>query len=313
MDDASSTFDLRQAIAAGALPVLPGVWDGLSARVATQAGFTALFSSGMAIAASLGMPDADIYTMTENLDAVRRVREATRLPIVADIDHGYGGALNVIRTVRQFEAAGVAGVIIEDQASPRRCPVCVDDPVTVLSFHEAVARVRAASEARTNTNTLLVARTDASGEEAIVRAEAFAAAGADLIFPVSRTFSTIDEWRACAGRANVPLVACLTPGTWIEREFTPEVMRRVGVGLALLPFHGLYPAIHAMQRSLARVRAGEAYAQVSADYLRHDAFRTFIGFDETMQVERDYTATANRVDAVVSGIADPTKGGAKRP
>ena len=280
--------DLAQLMEQEGPVYLPGVWDGLSARIAEQAGYRALFSSGMAIAASLGMPDADIYTMSENLDAVRRIREASQLPLLADVDHGYGGPLNIIRTVQRFEAAGVQGVIIEDQASPKRCPICVDDPVELVPIEVAVARVRAAAEARGRSRTLLVARTDASGDEALRRAEAYARAGADLIFPVSKTFATTEQWEACRCACGLPLLACLTSGTWVERDFDAGTMRQIGVKLALLPFQALYAGIFAMQEALRRMQGGEAPASVSSSYLTHDKFRDFIGFAEATATEKNY-------------------------
>lgn len=272
---------------------LPGVWDGLSARVAERAGYGALFSSGMAIAASLGMPDADVYTMTENLDAVRRIHEASRLPILADIDHGYGGPLNVIRTVRLFEASGAQGIIIEDQASPKRCPVCVDDAVALVTVQVAAARVRAAYEATQRADTIIVARTDASGDDALRRAEAYAAAGADFIFPVSKTFSSAEQWEACSHATGLPLLACLTSGTWVERDFDDATMRQIGVKLALLPFQALYAGIHAMDDALRRIHSGEPPASISKDYFAHERFKDFIGFAEAIATEKAYSVSTD--------------------
>jgi methylisocitrate lyase len=267
----------------------PGVWDGMSARITEQAGFSALFSSGMAIAASLGMPDADIYTMTENLAAVRRIVEASSLPLIADADHGYGGPLNVMRTVRSFEHAGASAVIIEDQASPKRCPVCVDDPVSLVPIKEAVGRIRAACDARRRSDTLIVARTDALGTEALQRATAYGEAGADFIFPVSKTFKSVDEWQECRRCAGVPLLACLTTSTWVEREFDDETMRKIGVRIALLPFQAMNAAIGAMRNALDQIRAGTPPAKISESQLTHDQFRRFIDFDGAMAIERRYS------------------------
>lgn len=284
-----ATTTITEALKSTSVLYVPGVWDGMSARVAELAGYRVLFSSGMAIAASLGMPDADIYTMTENLGAVRRIVEVSRSPLIADIDHGYGGPLNVMRTVRLFEAAGARAVIIEDQASPKRCPVCVDEPVTLASLEEAVRRVRAACDAREHASTLVIARTDAFGAEAMKRAEAYAKAGADFIFPVSKTFKTPAEWHECHRRAGLPLLACLTSSTWVEREFDQATMERIGVRIALLPFHALYAAIGAMRGALDRIQTGTPPWAVSQDQLTHDQFRTFIDFDGVMALEQRYS------------------------
>jgi methylisocitrate lyase len=285
---AARPVSIAELLSKGKLLYVPGAWDGLSARVAQQAGYPALFSSGMAIAASFGMPDADIYTMSENLAAVRRIREAAPLPLIADLDHGYGGPLNVQRAVRLFEQAGATAVIIEDQASPKRCPICVDDPVALAPVADAAARIRAACDARVDPETMIVARTDASGAEAISRAEAYAKAGADMIFPVSKTFATTGQWADCHRAVGLPLLACLTSGTWVERDFDRATMEQIGVRVALLPFHALYAAIAAMRRALDRMQAGDAPAAVSADGLSHEEFRAFIDFDAIMAREAQY-------------------------
>ena len=142
-----------------------GAYDALSARFIEAAGFDACMTSGFGVSAShLGMPDAELYTMTENLNVVRNVVAATTLPIVADIDTAYGNAINVMRTIREFENAGVAAVIMEDQVAPKRCPICVGG-VETISVEEAEGKIAAAVEARRNRNMVIIARTDAATEE----------------------------------------------------------------------------------------------------------------------------------------------------
>ncbi|WP_150254373.1 isocitrate lyase/PEP mutase family protein [Nocardiopsis deserti] len=281
---------LRELMDAGVV-YAPGVWDGLTARLAEQAGFSALCASGFAVSASLGYPDAELYTMSENLDATRRIREASGLPLIADIDTGYGNAVNAARAGRRFRDAGVAAVFMEDQESPKRCPLCVGDPVPLLPAQEAAGKVRAVKDA-VGDDVLLIARTDASGEEALRRAQAYVGAGADMIMPVTRTFSTVDEWARCREEAGVPLVATLTASTWTEREFTPRVLEEVGVALALLPTQVLMAATGAMRQTLGRLAGGEPPAQVSADALQHHEFVDLIGFAEVEAAQRDYLPAA---------------------
>lgn len=141
-----------------------GAYDALSARFIEAAGFDACMTSGFGVSAShLGMPDAELYTMSENLAVVRNVVAATGLPIVADIDTAYGNAINVMRTIREFENAGVAAVIMEDQVAPKRCPICVGG-VETISVEEAEGKIAAAVEARRNKNMVIIARTDAATE-----------------------------------------------------------------------------------------------------------------------------------------------------
>lgn len=277
---------LRDQIEAD-LVVAAGVWDGLTARLAEQAGFTALCASGFAISASLGFPDAELYTMSENLQAVRTIRESSTLPVVADIDTGYGNAVNAARTARRFADAGVQAVFMEDQVSPKRCPICVGDPVPLLEVEEAAGKVRAVQDAAGDV-LLVIARTDATGDDAIRRAEAYVAAGADMIMPVTKTFADVAEWRRCHEAAGVPLVATLTASAWTEREFTPEVMREIGVRLALLPTQLLMAVTAAARTCLQRLSAGEPPAQVGADATSHTEFIELIGFPEVEAMRQRY-------------------------
>ncbi|MBY6413486.1 isocitrate lyase/PEP mutase family protein [Rhodococcus sp. BP-252] len=265
----------------------PGVWDGLTARLAEQAGFSALCASGFAVSAALGLPDAELYTATENLQAVRTIHESSSLPLVADIDTGYGNAVNAARTARKFVDAGVQGMFMEDQVSPKSCPICVGDPVDLITVEEGTGKIRAVRD-NIPDDVLLIARTDARGDDAIRRAQAYVDAGADMIMPVTKTFTTIEEWERCHQEVGVPLMATLTASTWTEREFTPEVLERIGVRLALLPTQILMAATGAAREALRRLAGGEAPASVSADALQHHEFVDLIGFSEVEAQQRKY-------------------------
>lgn len=265
----------------------PGVWDGLTARLADQAGFSALCASGFAVSAALGLPDAELYTMTENLNAVRTIVESSRLPLVADIDTGYGNAVNAARTASKFVDAGVQGMFMEDQVSPKSCPICVGEPVDLIDVAEATGKIHAVRDSIPD-GVLLIARTDSRGDDAIRRAQAYVEAGADMIMPVTKTFETIEEWERCHEEVGVPLMATLTASTWTERDFTPEVLDRIGVRLALLPTQVLMAATGAAQEALRRLARGEAPAAVSADALSHQDFVNLIGFPEVEAKQRKY-------------------------
>lgn len=282
-----SAQDLRALVEAQGVVYAPGVWDGLSARLSEQAGFRAVCASGFAISAALGLPDAEVFTATENLEAVRKIREATSLPIVADIDTGYGNAINAARTAASFRRAGVAAVFMEDQVSPKRCPICVGDPVEVLPIGESAGKVRAVADALEG-EVLLIARTDSVGDEALKRAEAYVAAGADMVMPVSKTFSDLEQWRRCHDVAGVPLVAALTAWTWVERDFTREAMLEAGIAIAFLPTQVVLAATTAMRDSLHRLAAGERSDAVSADYMKHGEFISMIGFPEMEELQQRY-------------------------
>jgi 2-methylisocitrate lyase-like PEP mutase family enzyme len=281
-----SAPSLKDLTARG-LVYAPGVWDGLTARLADQAGFSALCASGFAISAGLGLPDAELYTMSENLDAVRTIHAASDLPLVADIDTGYGNAVNAARTATKFVEAGVQGMFMEDQVSPKSCPICVGDPVDLITVAEASGKIRAVRDSIPD-DVLLIARTDARGDEAIARATAYVEAGADMIMPVTKTFTSVEEWERCHTEAGVPLMATLTASTWTERDFTPEVLDQIGVRLALLPTQILMAATGAMQDALRRLASGEPPAEVSKDALPHHEFVEMIGFPDVEAMQRKY-------------------------
>lgn len=265
----------------------PGVWDGMMARLAELSGFETLCASGFAISAALGMPDAEMYTATENLDAVRRIREGSGLPVIADIDTGYGNAVNAHRTARHFRQAGVSAVFMEDQVAPKRCPVCVGDPVDVLPIGEAAGKVRAVVDAMEG-EVVVIARTDSTGDDAIRRAEAYRDAGADVIMPVSKTFTSLEEWQRCHEVVGLPLMASLTAWTWVEREFTTEAMVEAGVKIALLPTQIVLASAHAAKSALDRLAQGEPPSQVSAEYMPHEQFVEHIGFPAMEELQQTY-------------------------
>jgi methylisocitrate lyase len=197
---------------------------------------------------------------------------------------------------------------MEDQESPKRCPLCVGDPVPLLSLEEAAGKGRAVTDA-VGGDVLVIARTDAQGGEALRRAAAYAAAGADMIMPVTKTFSTVAEWAECREAAGVPLVATLTASAWTEREFTPRVMEEIGIAVALLPTQVLMAAAGAARAVLRRLAAGEPPAEAGAGSMRHHEFVDMIGFAEVEAAQREYLpAAAPAAPAVPAGQAAGTEG-----
>ncbi|MFC9835566.1 oxaloacetate decarboxylase [Rhodococcus sp. NPDC127530] len=176
---------LRELLAQG-LVVAPGCFDPFSARLAELAGFDAIHLTGLGVEATqLGAPDLGLMTVNELATHAARVASAVDIPILADIDTGFGGVLNIRRTIREMERAGVAGVHLEDQRMPKHCPLLAGR--TVVDRAEAVTRIRAAVEARTDPDFVIVARTDAdtvSVQEVIERANLYLEAGADMIMPI---------------------------------------------------------------------------------------------------------------------------------
>src|SRR4051812_14473270 len=164
--------------------VAPGAYDCITAKLVEQAGFTAVYMTGAGTAATLGYPDFGLVTMSEMVANAGRIATAVALPVIADADTGYGNELNVVRTVRAYEAAGVAGIHIEDQGFPKKCGHL--DDKEIVPREDWLAKIRAAAQSRRDPDFLVIARTDSRAvaglDEAITRANAALAAGADMAF-----------------------------------------------------------------------------------------------------------------------------------
>jgi 2-methylisocitrate lyase-like PEP mutase family enzyme len=256
---------LRRAIASPELLVAPGVYDGLSARVAASCGFQALYISGGAVSRSTGVPDVGLLTMTEVLDRTKQIVEAVDIPVIADIDTGYGGYLNIARTVREFERVGVAGFHLEDQAIPKRCGHYENKAVVEPGV--MVARLRAAMDAREDRDLLIIARTDARAVEgfdsAIARARLYAETGVDMVFveaPESR-----DEILEVARTIETPLVINMFEGGKTPLMPAAE-LQEIGYALEIVPSDLQRAAIHAM-RHAAQTLAAEGSTASFADHM----------------------------------------------
>ncbi len=208
---ASSGARFRAALAAESPLQVVGTITAYAGLMAKRVGYRALYLSGGGVAAnSLGMPDLGISTMEDVLTDARRIVEATQLPLLVDIDTGWGGAFNIGRTIRSFERVGVAAVHMEDQVGQKRCGHRPGKEV--VAKEEMVDRVKAAMDARTDKDFVLMARTDAGAVEgidsAIERAVAYVEAGADMIFP--EAMKTLDDYRRFKAAVKVPILANLT-------------------------------------------------------------------------------------------------------
>jgi methylisocitrate lyase len=277
---------LRNIIEAGRTIWSAGAYDALSARLVDEAGFDAVFTTGFGVSAShLGLPDVELYTMTENLGVVRHMVNSVKRPVIADGDTGYGNVINVIRTVREFEHAGVAGIVFEDQLIPKRCPAAASK-VEVLPAEEAARKIRAACDTRRDRDFLVIARTDAdSVEEAIERACLYAEAGADLIQPISKTMKSIDDLRrlqaACGKRLSLQILG------WLERDLSPADIESVA-GLAVFPLVPLMTVTSAMRANLAKLVADRHARNLPLPQTSMDQFKKLIGFDEIERTQREY-------------------------
>jgi methylisocitrate lyase len=232
-DLTSAGARFRQALAAESPLQVMGAITAYAGLMAKRTGYKALYLSGGGVAAnSLGMPDLGISTMEDVLTDARRIVDATQMPLLVDIDTGWGGAFNIGRTIRNFERIGVAAVHMEDQVGQKRCGHRPGKEV--VTKDEMVDRIKAAVDARSDTGFVIMARTDAAAVEgidsAIERAVAYVEAGADMIFPEAMT--SLEDYRAVKAKVKVPILANLTEfGS--TPFYTTDELRGAGVDIAL--------------------------------------------------------------------------------
>lgn len=241
----------RELLAQPGPVVAPGVYDCISAKMVERAGFSAAFVSGAAVTASvLGYPDVGLQTMPEILGQVRNMARAVDIPLIVDIDTGYGNALNVMRTVRDFEAAGAAALFFEDQAFPKRCGHF--EGKKLIPLEEMAVKVRAACEARRSNDLVIIARTDARAieglDKAIERANAYVAAGADAIYVEALLGE--DEMRRAAREIAAPLQANMSEGNGKTPVLPFDVLHEIGY--KIISYSGLLQrtAVRGMQKTL---------------------------------------------------------------
>jgi len=251
----SNGASLRAMIAAKEFVLAPGVFDGISVRLAETMPFRALYMTGYGVTAShLGLPDAGLATYTDMVGRARTIAGLTSKPLIADADTGYGGLLNVRHTVRGYEDAGVAAIQIEDQEMPKKCGHTPGRRVVPLD--EMVLKIRVAVDSRSSGDTLIVARTDARTslglDEALRRAAAFQAAGADVIFVESPESEA--EMQRIGREVDTPLLANMVPGGR-GPAIPADTLQAWGYAVAIWPEAGFTAAAEAMRRAYAYLLA----------------------------------------------------------
>jgi len=284
-----ATTRLRALLREERCIVAPGVADALAARLVAREGFEAIYMTGFGTSLTrLGMPDVGLLTASEMVDNAARVADASGLPLLADADTGYGNPINVRRTIRDYEKAGVAGVHLEDQVWPKRCGHLAGK--RVIPTAEMVAKIKAACEARHDSDFLVIARTDAIAveglEAALERAARYREAGADMLFI-----------EAPVGRAEVERVARRFPGVPLLYNMaasgkTPDLaadeLGRLGFRLAIYPNWVLLAAIPAMQRLLRELKRTGSIAHLRAEVATFREFTDIAGLPEIQQLEERY-------------------------
>jgi carboxyvinyl-carboxyphosphonate phosphorylmutase len=283
-----TTTRLRQLLNAPGIIVAPGAYDGFSAHLIEAAGFKAVYMTGAGTAAShLGMPDLGLATLTEMADHARHLTAAITLPLIADADTGYGNALNVVRTVHEYERAGVAGLHIEDQVAPKKCGHIAGKQI--IPAREFAEKIRAAAENRTDPDFVIIARTDAravtSLDDAIERGNLCREAGADVIFVEAP--QTEDEIARVAREVKAPLLANMVVG-----GRTPAVkfseLERLGFKIVIYPAVCMTAAIPAIEGALRLLKERETDWHDGPAISPMDVFKK-VGFDRWAAIEQRYT------------------------
>jgi 2,3-dimethylmalate lyase len=284
--DARVSRGLRERFEAGEMVLAPGCYDALGARLIEEAGFPAAYMTGFGTAASqLGRPDIGLMSLTEMVDNAHRIAEAVDIPVIADADTGYGNSINVIRTVREYEAAGVSAIHLEDQVMPKRCGHM--EGKVVVPAGEMAAKVAAAVAARRSPDFLIIARTDARAVEgldaALSRARAYREAGADALF-VEAPQSEAEIEAVARAFPDVPLLF-----NYAEGGKTPPVshafLRDLGFRLVIFPLTVLLAATGAIRSALARVKADGTPLELLPSLPGFGEFLDFIGLPEIRELE----------------------------
>ncbi|MSR00128.1 MAG: isocitrate lyase/PEP mutase family protein [Gammaproteobacteria bacterium] len=285
---------LKQKLLAGEFILAPGVFDMISTMLAERVGFDAVYASGYWLTASyLGLPDAGIATYTEILARVSKVVEKSTAPVIADADTGFGGLLNVHHTVKGYERAGVSAIQIEDQEFPKKCG---HTPYRrVIALEDMVAKVRVAIDARQDPNFLIIARTDARGgngfEDALRRGQAYAEAGADIIF--IEALQSEDEMRRACAAIRAPMMANMSDGG--KTPIRPvEELRSLGFSLAIWPAMAALSASSAIERAMQLLKSEGTSISPTVPLFSFDDFCRMVGFEEVWAFEEKWKTSLNK-------------------
>lgn len=295
--DSSPTKALRRLLQSPGVHRAPGCFDALSAKLVERAGFGFCFVSGFSVtAARLGLPDTGYISYGEMVDQGKHITQAVSIPIIGDGDNGYGNAMNVKRTIKGYIQAGFAGIILEDQVSPKPC----GHPCRkiVMSREEAVMRIKAAVDARkeTGSDIVIVARTDSrqavSFDESLGRSRAFADAGADVLFV--EELASKEEMRAfCEISPLVPKMAHMLEGGGITPILSPSELQDVGYKIVAYPLSLIGVTVRAIQDSLTAIKGGCVPAPGSMPSFQE--LKEIVGFDTYYEEEQQYATEAIQI------------------
>jgi len=279
---------LKQLLKREQLLVAPGCFDGLSARLVEEAGFEAAYLSGGAVARSMGIPDIGLVTMSETIERAAQVVSAVKIPVIADADTGYGNAVNLVRTVREFERTGVAAIHIEDQITPKRCGHL--DGKEVIPLAEMANKLQAALAARSDPDFCIFARTDARGvngfDDAIERGRAFARLGVDAVF-VEAPQSEVELEEIPRQITGVALLVNVFKGG--KTPMLPAArLEKMGYRIAIYPSETQRAAIHVMRQALALLKRDGSTEAMDAALTTFKERDQLVGLDDWQEIERRF-------------------------
>ncbi|HEX5920769.1 MAG TPA: oxaloacetate decarboxylase [Nitrososphaeraceae archaeon] len=268
--------------------VLPGVFDALSAKVAENAGFEAMFQTGYGSAASLlGMPDFGFLNAGENIENARRIIRSVSLPVIIDVDTGYGNPLTVWKIVNDLVAYGAAGIFLEDQIWPKRCGHMRGKDV--IGVDEYIQKLRAALTASENKNFVIVARTDARAplgfDEAIERGRMYRKEGADVVFVEAP--QSEDELREIPKKIDAPLLANMIENG-VTPTFSADELKSMGYSMVVFPLSGLYGAAYALKNIFSQLKRTGSTKSSKHMMLDFNEFNDLVELPRFMQMEKKY-------------------------
>lgn len=283
---------LRKRLASGPMIVAPGIYDAFGARFVEQAGYEAVYMTGNGVSASLlGRPDVGLIDLTLIASHAHRVAACVDIPLICDADTGYGNAVNVRRTVEEFEAAGVAAIHLEDQVAPKRCGH-LPGSRPVVSMEEHIGKIEAALAARRDPDFIVIARTDAASghglDEAIRRGKAYRKAGADVIFvELKGSPKVVEELEQVTSEVDAPCLVNVEEAGKVG-ELTGTELERLGFRIAIYPGLGRYAAGYAIREALEVLKRDGSTAQARGRMLTFAEYNAALKLPDVEEWERKY-------------------------
>jgi len=281
----------REQIENHEIIVAPGAYDVVSAQIIENAGFPIVYISGLGNEASdLGSPDLGLTTSTEMVRRAGNVTESVSVPVVCDADTGFGGALNVFRTIRLFESAGVSGVHMEDQTFPKRCGVL--EGKEVISAEEFARKVRAAVDARKSRDFVIIARTDAKAslgiDEAIRRLNMYVENGADMA--MLGDFYSIEEFKRIVKEVNAPIVACAAVQDHfsIQPDISIDEWKKAGVKMVIYWHLPLFAAMRAVTNAVNMLKENGTIQQMGEELFTYKEYGEVLKMSKWLNIDEEY-------------------------